>query len=1176
MKRFILFVFISNVFFLNSWGQTNKLKKFYSRYTRCLAQQNYSCAWDWVQKAINHTQRKYGTEHPYYAQALERKADLYLKQQKPALAEALYEQVCVIYHQNVATQAKAYIKSVYRLSGVYLSLKKFNKAAQLCRQAIETNRAGLLQVTPAYWFTQGNLATALMQQQQFLEAEKIFAQVYGTMKPIIISPFKEGYIRFLNQYAHCKWRLKKYKKAEKMYRRNLQWVAKRYPKEHALFKETLESLLKYYVYMLQTPEAMKLWETYHNVKYSGLLLMPYIMHWINSDAHFRRFWNFSLQHRKFMNRLTKSSFLGKELLLKQRLKVIAQRLGKSHLLYVSTLMGLALVYGNTQRYEKAQQVYEYLTKQIQNYDAHTQMLLKALLFNSKVLMYGHMGNFLEAELMAKKSLTLMQKTMGNQSYITAATMSSLANISGMFGNIDKASRLLSKAEKMTRKPEKHLDPTSLFFGVATPDKVKQVRQNILITLAGIKIFQKKFIEAEKQFSEVVKLFEHQSSGEAYFNFLKLVARLYLQKTQFAKADSVFKKTIKEATKVYGKDHYLHLEILQAQAVFYHYFQKNYPKADSLYKKVTSTIHQLIPEKHPALLDYYLSQAVFKYDTKKYQEALTLFQKVIDEHTNKLFTNFDFFSESEKKQYLVLTQKVFHFVDRFTVHRHRQQPASLSLAYNIQLNHKGSLLSTFLKTKQQVLASKNDSLIKIYQQWLNKKTLLNNYYTLSNAQLSKQGISLEAKEDEANELERQWVQMGRLPQYSKRKKHSWKEVKQALGHNEAAIEVVRWYSETQKKTYYICLIVTPHTLNHPHAVILKDDLEGTCYRQYNLNARGKTADFSSYHHYFAPIAQYLRKYRITKVYFSPDGVYNKINLNVLRDKQRGYVYQQFDLQMVTSTRTLLQRDRALLVQTASQIACFVGAPDFNLNRVTDSITTQKNRLQVLLPSNSVTPITYYSLGGTEAEVHQLAKLANTKGWRSRTLHNQEAIEENIKSLTSPGILHIATHGYFKNHQEVSPDQELYMGFNTQKFLVNPLLRSGLVLAGANNALRDTTYFYGLKVDDGHLTAAEIANMDLNNTDLVVLSACETGQGEVLNGEGVYGLQRAFRVAGAKSILMSLWKVDDTVTRQFMLQFYQSYFATGNKRLALKTTRDYFRKHPRYYHPYYWGAFVLVGE
>ena len=103
-----------------------------------------------------------------------------------------------------------------------------------------------------------------------------------------------------------------------------------------------------------------------------------------------------------------------------------------------------------------------------------------------------------------------------------------------------------------------------------------------------------------------------------------------------------------------------------------------------------------------------------------------------------------------------------------------------------------------------------------------------------------------------------------------------------------------------------------------------------------------------------------------------------------------------------------------------------------------------------------------------------------------------------------------------------------------------------------------------------------NLNLRETELVVLSACETGLGEVRNGEGVFGMQRAFQVAGAQSVMMSLWKVSDEATSLFMSTFYHNFLETGNKRLAFKATQQTFRSNPNYKHPYYWGAFVLVGE
>jgi len=198
MKKLWLFIIgITFIGAIPSSAQTKKIDKYQARYQLCLAQQNYSCAWDWVQKAIDYTQRKYGITHPYYAQALERKANLYLKQQKPGLTQTLYEKVCVIYQSDPTTYIQQYPNAVYHLSEVYLSAKKYQKAAQLCSEAINLSQRHQLTHQTNYLLIQGNLATAWMKQNQLTKACQLFQATAPLLQKYDVSDFKVGYGRFL-------------------------------------------------------------------------------------------------------------------------------------------------------------------------------------------------------------------------------------------------------------------------------------------------------------------------------------------------------------------------------------------------------------------------------------------------------------------------------------------------------------------------------------------------------------------------------------------------------------------------------------------------------------------------------------------------------------------------------------------------------------------------------------------------------------------------------------------------------------------------------------------------------------------------------------------------------------------------------------------------------------------
>jgi CHAT domain-containing protein len=194
----------------------------------------------------------------------------------------------------------------------------------------------------------------------------------------------------------------------------------------------------------------------------------------------------------------------------------------------------------------------------------------------------------------------------------------------------------------------------------------------------------------------------------------------------------------------------------------------------------------------------------------------------------------------------------------------------------------------------------------------------------------------------------------------------------------------------------------------------------------------------------------------------------------------------------------------------------------------------------------------------------------KGWLTAEFVENSASEENIKEINSPKIFHIATHGFYKPTPQITLEDELQA--NEATLNQNPLMRTGLLLKGAGDLMEKTAYNYNM--ENGILTAYEAMNLNLDKTDLVVLSACETGLGDLEAGEGVYGLQRAFLVAGAKVLIMSMFKVDDDATQKLMLIFYQKWLNSGNLRQSFIDAKKELRV--QYPDPIYWGAFMMIGQ
>ena len=384
-----------------------------------------------------------------------------------------------------------------------------------------------------------------------------------------------------------------------------------------------------------------------------------------------------------------------------------------------------------------------------------------------------------------------------------------------------------------------------------------------------------------------------------------------------------------------------------------------------------------------------------------------------------------------------------------------------------------------------------------------------------------------------------------------KEVTWELVQQVLMPNEIAIEMVRFrhFDQVFSDSVIYAGLVTRKGLDKPELIVMSNgtDLETKYMKGYRNSMKFKIPDRYSYANYWEPIKNKVGDF--STIYLSADGVFNQINLETIPTGDGKYVLDNSNIVLVSNTK------------------------DIYFHRIKSEKESKENKATMFGD-----PIFYASAGGahkwsqlpgTKAEITALNEILEENGWISDYYLEEYATEDNMKKIDNPKILHVATHGFFTSDKDFEASEEV--GMEEAQASQNPLLRTGLLLYGAGDLLDKTSYNYNM--EGGILTAYEAMNMNLDYTELVVLSACETGLGDVISGEGVYGLQRAFLVAGADALVMSLFKVSDEATQKLMVKFYEKWTQSGEMRnsfiAAKKELRNEFKD------PIFWGAFVMIG-
>lgn len=856
----------------------------------------------------------------------------------------------------------------------------------------------------------------------------------------------------------------------------------------------------------------------------------------------------------------------------EALKIRAKQLGTKHPAYLISLNNVGGIQVKRGDFEGAKSKFREIVEVYKNV-LGTENLQYSLALNNLALVFLNEGSLVEAEKLFSESIVIRDRILGKNSTENTQSMHNLAQVYMRQGNYSKAEALYKEVLDLQLK---YLGNEHARYALTLND------------LGPLYIRMKRYKEAEMVLLEAQAIQEKVvgKKNTVYATILHNRAAVYVATGGYSKAEELYQQSRDIEIEILGQNHADYAHTMNSLAEL-NLKKGDFKVAEKYYKEALEIRTKTIGKRSPFYTKSLYGLAETYFLSKRNELAEPLYNEMSNGLLDQVRSYFPTLSEYEKEAFYFTLKEEFESFNSFAVERASDNASITQEIFNNQIATKAILFNSSNKIRNSILSSNDTVLIDVFRRWHIKRNQLSKAYQMDAEQRTKSNIVLENLENEINDIERQLSERAQGFSSNEKKRYTWRDIQRTLLKGEAVVEIVRVRKSGVAKmvvdtttlkeivyplrgltdtVYYAMLVITPKSKN-PELILLKNgnELEGKFLRNYKNAVQFKIKDSISYDVYWQPIARYLKRQKIQNVYLSPDGVYNVLNANVLlNSKTRKFASDENEIRYISNSKDLLLRDKK--ASGARNVFLF-GNPDFS-EQDTISITNgqrslidQPESIQRLFAGGKIS-----SLPGTKVEIDVIEELLKQQQVTLSKKSGRLVTEENLKALKNPAVLHIATHGFFLEDSGV----QSFAGFDA-KVNKNPLFRSGLLLAGSQKTIS------GQRVgnaEDGILTAYEAMNLNLDKTDLVVLSACETGLGEIRNGEGVYGLQRAFQTAGAKSVLMSLWKVDDNATQELMTSFYKNWLESGDKRDAFKKAQASVRK--KYSHPYYWGAFVLVGE
>ncbi len=879
------------------------------------------------------------------------------------------------------------------------------------------------------------------------------------------------------------------------------------------------------------------------------------------------------------------------------LAIREKALGPDHRDVATSLSSLAVLYDASGAYDKAEPLY---TRSLAIWE-------KALgpdhpdvgtSLNNLAGLYQNTGAHAKAEPLYARALAIYEKALGPEHPDVATSLNNLADLYRATGAYAKAEPLFTRALAIYEKA----------LGPEHPDVATSLNN-----LAALSRADGDYTTAESLYERALAIRE-KAFGPDHADVADSVnglARLYEALSDYAKAEPLYTRSLAIREKALGPEHPDVAESLNNLAGLY-LNTGAYAKAEPLYTRALAIYEKALGPTHPHVATILNNLAVLSAGQGDFGRTLR-FTARAQEIDNVLIEQFlGAAAEERKTQFLATKDATLHsFLSLITQH-FPQDPAALQMVLNHWLVRKGAILEAQKRAQEAMALSDDPAVAQALQALARIRAQLSQ---LAFAGRGKEGPAVyrerrDALQQEKVALEEQLVKLSQAYAVNKRVRQADAgQVAQGLPPGTVLLDFARVTpfdhqakGQTPKwqPARYLAFVLPAGGADRIRLVelgeaapieqsveALRKEIAG------GQDPRGEriTRLTQQVHDLvFAPLKPFLGPAK--ELFISPDGLLSLVPFEILQSPDGKFLIEEYLFNYLAAGRDLLAF-RATLGQPGKGL--LLGDPDFDLSPSEKAGTLRQLALAASAEptaprtrSGEMRNLAFTRLPGSGREVRAIQALL---GEAAADLHTgKEALEEVLRQRAAPRILHLATHGFFLSDQDLGPlPDDPFRGGDLERPaarprssgsarpLEDPFLRSGFALAGANQALRAEDP----ERSDGIVTAEKVLGLRLQGTELVVLSACDTGVGAVKSGEGVYGLRRAFTLAGAKSLVMSLWSVPDRETQELMVQFYRNLLSgTLSRAQALRqaalTQMQVVKERYGAPHPFFWGAFVFLGE